>query len=250
MKQRTLTGKAAHNGNSKAAEANAISYLFSLYTPPIDLTSDMLLAATLCPTGPLKQAFPEVPFLSLLGRTPLVVWFSRTKEICYTDSAGGRSCIGNRQTALYNELTVIALLRRRAVFCPGIYATSIETILAGHGYGMPKEPTDMTLRVEGHHFASGLRGKGAKSARVQARLTGTGGAAGALLSRLWPLRLWPAIFPSGSHVRVLITDTPRVQIARIRGGKLALREPWLPGPVPLLRFGVYLPDQRMQMPRR
>ena len=32
--------------------------------PPFDLTADMLFALALCPTPPLRRAFPGVPFIS------------------------------------------------------------------------------------------------------------------------------------------------------------------------------------------
>jgi hypothetical protein len=40
------------------------------YQPPFEVTADLLVVPALCPTAPLRRAFPSVPFLSLLGRTP------------------------------------------------------------------------------------------------------------------------------------------------------------------------------------
>ena len=50
------------------------------YRPPFVLTSDMLFLIALARTRDLQHSFPGVPFLSVLGRTPLVVWFSRITE--------------------------------------------------------------------------------------------------------------------------------------------------------------------------
>ena len=72
--------------------------------------------------------------------------------------------------------------------------------------------------------------------------------AGAALDRLWPRQVWPARFPSGSQVRACIQHTPCAQLALITAGRLALAAPWLPRPVALLPLGLYLPDQRMQLP--
>src|SRR5690348_9041188 len=103
--------------------------IFTRYSPPFDLLSDMLFAGALAPTGPLRAAFPAVPFLTLGGRTPLVLWFARVKEGCYRDPASGAvHCLGGPGATLYYELNVLALLRRRGGFVPGIYATSGLTI--------------------------------------------------------------------------------------------------------------------------
>src|SRR5829696_5279600 len=62
--------------------------VFEQFRPPFDLRADMLLAVALCPTAPLLERFPGVPFLSVLGRTPLIVWFSQITEALYRDTAG------------------------------------------------------------------------------------------------------------------------------------------------------------------
>jgi hypothetical protein len=49
-------------------------------------------------------------------------------------------------------------------------------------------------------------------------------------------------------VRARILATPRVQFARVRGGRLALDAAWLPRPVPVLPLGIYVPGLRMQLP--
>src|SRR5919198_6564105 len=84
------------------------------YRPPYDLTADMLVVPALCPTAPLRQTFPRVPCLAVRGKTPLVLWFSRITEVRYYDASGERCCEGGAETALYNEMNIIALLRQRA----------------------------------------------------------------------------------------------------------------------------------------
>jgi hypothetical protein len=42
------------------------------YVPPFKFTSDILFTLALCATGLLRNAFPGVPFLSVLGKTPHV----------------------------------------------------------------------------------------------------------------------------------------------------------------------------------
>jgi hypothetical protein len=215
------------------------------YTPPYELLSDMLFVLALCPTPPLRQCFPEQPFLSLGGKTPLLMWYSRVREIQYGHE-GERRQLGSEQDVLYNELNVLALLRQRALFVPAIYATSNLTIAIGHAYGMPKQKAAMTLRVERGHLTSTLQ-QGAGKSTVQARLLGPARHLGSLFSGLWPCSVWPTCFPEGSEVRSLIQATPCVQPAWVRG-ELRLATPWLPDPLSLLPLGLYLADQRMQLP--
>ncbi|MFL5693520.1 MAG: hypothetical protein ACJ795_17130 [Ktedonobacteraceae bacterium] len=221
--------------------------IFARYRPPFDLTSDMLFAFALCQTAPLRDAFPEIPFLSLPGKTPLVIWFSRVKKICYHDSRGVRRCIDGKETGVYNELNVVVLLRQRAFFVSGIYATSDLTIRVGHGYGMPKQPTMMNVQGEQKWFCSSMK-DGTQQSFVRARLLGAGKLLGGVASHFWPRRIWPARFPSGSAVRPLLQATPWVQIVYVRRGQLALEATWLPKAVALLPIGFYLPDLRMQLP--
>jgi hypothetical protein len=227
-----------------APEAVAVPETFR---PPFDLLSDMLLVVALCPTSPLARSFPSVPFLSCLGRTPLLAWFSRVKQGWYDDPSGARRCDGGLDVVLYYELTVIALLRQRAVFVPGIYATEERTIrVSRYYYGMPKVPTQMGLRVAGRSFVSWVVDRSCES-RVEAWLLGRGSLVAALLSHLWPREIWPAGFPSGGSVRATIQATPRARLALVRG-RLALNAPWLPAVAPLLPIGLYLPDLRMRLP--
>ncbi|MFL5732031.1 MAG: hypothetical protein ACJ78Q_02425 [Chloroflexia bacterium] len=221
---------------------------FGEYGPPFDLLSDMLFAFALAPAGPLRAAFPGVPFLSLGGRVPLAMWFSRVKEGVYTHpTTQTRARLGGPSEVLYNELNVVAALRRRAGFVPGIYATSTLTIEVGHRYGMPKQPTRMEVRVRAGRFSAALDDRGRRS-YVSAILPGTGRVPGWFISRAWPRWSWPAFFPDGRHVRVRIDATPRVQVAYIDAGRLALKASWLPKPVALLPVGIYLPNQRMRLP--
>src|SRR5437764_10396335 len=158
------------------------------YRPPYDLTADMLVVPALCPTAPLRQTFPCVPFLAVRGKTPLVLWFSRITEVCYCDAAGERRCEGGAETALYNELNIIALLHQRAFFVPGIYATGERTIRIGHRYGMPKQLTSMQVRVHGPHFDASMM-DGACESFALARLLGAGKGPAQMVSRLWPRHL-------------------------------------------------------------
>jgi hypothetical protein len=216
------------------------------YLPPFDLTSDMLFALALCPTAPLRRSFPGVPFVSLRGRTPLLVWFSRVKSVCCYDATGERRCMGGPDVLLYNELNALALLPR-AFFVPGIYATSELTIRIGRREGMPKQPALMSVRVGSNYIRSRMIHRGRRSF-LRARLLGSGKALGKLLSQALPLRVWPARFPSGRHVRAVVRATPRAQIAYLQAGTLALETGWLPHRVRLLPLGLYFPDLRMQLP--
>jgi hypothetical protein len=221
------------------------------YGPPFDLLSDMLFAFALAPAEPLRATFPGVPFLSVGGRAPLAMWFSRVKEGVYTNAATQtRARLGSPSEVLYYELNVVAALWRRGGFVPGIYATSALTIEVGHRYGMPKQPTRMAVLVRDECFSAALDDRGRRT-YVSARLLGTGRVPGWFFSRVWPAWpqwSWPAFFPDGRHVQVQIQGTPRVQLAHLRAGRLALKAPWLPRPVALLPVGIYLPSQRMRLP--
>jgi hypothetical protein len=237
-------------GGDQSGTAGPADDVSAQYAPPFEFTSDMLFLLALGPTTPLRRAFPAVPFLSALGRTPLVIWFSRVKEGCSRDAAGAWRCEGGPTTVLYHELTVIALLRRRTLFVPAIYATSVRSVrIARHYYGMPKYPTSMGLQVVGQRFeAHDLGGPdGARRSFVRARLRGSGTGLARLLSRFGPLRVWPVQFPAGTEVRGAIQATPRLYLAHVHAGQLSLAEAWLPEAIPFLPAGVYVPDLRMRL---
>ena len=217
------------------------------YRPPFDLTADMLFVVALAPTAPLRQVFPGVPFLSAFGKTPLLIWFSRIKEACYGLAEGGRRCEREGEAVPYDELNVVAILREAAFFVPGIYATGAVSVQLGRAYGMPKGPIEMELQADERCFASSAA-DGTRRSFVRARLLGPGRAIGKLLVPMWPRRIWPVRFPSGSAVRGTILSVPRVQLAQVQEGWLALEAAWLPGPVRWLPFGVYMPDLRMRLP--
>ena len=229
----------AHGGTG--AEAG----IFARYGPPFDLTSDMLLALALCSTAPLREAFPSMPFLSLLGRTPLVIWFSRITEGWCRDTAGGRRQVN--EGIPYAELNVLALLRAPALFVPGIYATSELSVGIGHGYGMPKQLIAMDFSVSRARITSSAGGVAGRSS-VRGRLDGSGKALAGLLGPLWPLRTWPVYFPSGSYVRALVQSIRRVQLARIEHGQLSVAATWMPETVSLLPVGLYLSDLQLRLP--
>jgi hypothetical protein len=226
-------------------EQGTESAIFDRYRPPFDLTSDMLLALAFCPTSPLRQAFPETPFLSLLGWTPLVVWFSRITEGWYRDPAG-RPRLADEGIP-YNELNVLALLRAPAVFVPGIYASSELSVRIGHGYGMPKQLVPVDFGLSRARLAASADEHGHRS-HVAAMLLGSGRGPARLLSPFWPLHTWPVCFPSGTGLQAVVRAIRGVQLAYIRRSQLALRVPWLPRPVRLQPVGVYLSDLQFRLP--
>ena len=221
---------------------------FERYVPPFEFTSDMLFTLALCATGTLRHAFPGIPFLSMRGKTPLVVWFSRVKEACSRNATGERRCEGGADAVLYNELTVIALLRRRAFFVPVIYATSVRSVhLARHYYGMPKGPAVMSVHVDGKQVQASMQAS-TRDSFVRARVLGRGTGLATILAPLWPLHVWPVRFPAHTEVRAVIEATPRVFIAHVQEGQLSLDAEWLPEAGQLLPFGLYLPRLRMRLP--
>jgi hypothetical protein len=221
--------------------------ILDVYVPPFDLTAEMLFAGVLCPTHWLKQSFPDVPFLSLWGRTPLALWFSRINQIVYNLPDGGTNVLGAPDATLYNELNIMALLRRPAFFVPGIYATTDLTIRIGRTYGMPKQMTKMTYERQGKRITS-ENWHGGRRSEVQATVWGSGKALGTIARWLLPLRIWEARFPEGQPLRPLLEDIPRLAPARIQRGEIWVNEPWMPQPLPLLPFGFHAPALRMKLP--
>ena len=215
--------------------------------PPFDLTSEMLFVTAFAGTNPLRRTFPGVPFLSLVGRTPLVLWFSSVSEGCYRDGNGTMHCLGGPGEALYSEVTVLAALRKRRLFCPAIYATSELSISIGKRYGMPKEEVAMDLTVNRTRFHSAMERGGCRTF-VQAQRGGPGRLLGTAVSRIWPVWSWPVSFPSGSEIQARVQATPVVERARVSEGTLALPVPWLPEPVSFRRMGMFISQLRMQLP--
>lgn len=220
---------------------------FHVYPPPFDLTSDMLFVAALCPAAPLQQHFPGVPFLTIFGKAVLIMWFSRIETLCYHPTVGVTRCADRNEGVPYNELNVIALLKRRALFVPGLYATSNLTLMVGHRYGMPKRATRMSFETREAAVRSRVM-DGDRTSFVHSTLLTSGRWLGRLLSRLLPIWSWPALFPSNSFIRAFIQEVPQVQFAHVSSGQLALAEPWLPVTATLFPLGIFVPDLRMRLP--
>lgn len=230
---------------SPRAARGAGEDLFEHLVPPFDLESDMLFAFAATSTADLGRHHPDVPFLGVGGATPLVLWFSRVRRLEHGPE-GGRTSLDEASGFGYDELNVVAVLRTRGLFVPGIYATSDLTLRLGHRYGMPKERAPMTFAADAHRVASEVRHGRARS-RIEARLLASGRLFGAAIDRASPWWTWPVHFPDGSFVRALVRRVPRAQLAHVRG-RLALEEPWLPHPVSLLPLGAFVPGHRMRLP--
>ena len=232
---------------SLSESTNAQRSILDEYVPPYDLTAEMLFASAFCPTVWLTRSFPETPFLSLFGKTPLVFWFSRINQIVYNLPDGGTDVLGSPEATLYNELNVMAPLKRTAVFVPGIYATTELTLRIGRAYGMPKQMTEMSYERHGKEiFSENLHG--GRRSFIKATTLGSGRVPAALARLILPLCVWEARFPEGAPVRALIEAVPRLKPARIRQGQVWVDEPWMPQPLKLLPFGFHATALRMQLP--
>jgi hypothetical protein len=231
----------------KVNKMSADTTILKNYRPPYGLTSDFLFVVGLSATGPLRRSFPEVPFLSVFGKTPLVLWFSRITEACYYDSNGQRQCDRDTEQIPYTELTVITLLYKRALFVPRLYASSQLSVQIASIYSMPKILHSVSWRESNGQLFSSLVEKGHHSL-VQARLFKGGKMGATLISPMLPVTTWPAQFPAKSSVRAIIQNVPSVQLALIRKGQLSLPELWLPEPVPFFPIGLYLPQLTMSLP--
>lgn len=205
----------------------------------------MLFVAAWAAAGPLVERFPEQPFLSIAGRVPLALWFSRVRSLSYGEPDEG-SVLDERSGFGYRELNIVALLRRRAIFVPGIYATSGLSQRLGHRYGMPKREVEMWFRVlEGRIESAASFGRG--PTEVSASLLASGRILAKPFDQAAPWWTWPARFPSGESVRARILRFPRAQLARIHG-VLRLDEPWLAEPARLWPLGIFVPGFVMRLP--
>ena len=199
------------------------------YHPPFDLIADLLFVAALARAGDLRGAYPGVPFVSILGRTPLIVWFSRVTRACYHDALGEVQCESG-----YTEVTVMAPLRRRRVFVPVIYASDERSVQIGQfWYHMPKLLAAVDVRIEGGRVRGRL---GDESGDVSARLLGA-----VCRGVRRPRWTWPIHFPGGAWTRALIVATGEMRLARVESGSLPQGR--------LLAYGLYVGAVRMQLPR-
>ena len=230
---------------ARAAEEGDV---FEVFPPPFDLASDMLLAGATCPVAPLRDAFPDVPFVAVGGRAVLGIWFTRVLEARV--GPGGERRLGPEEAPEdfpYGELNVAVLLRGRRVFVPGIYATSELTLRIGHRYGMPKRRVPMEYRADGRGVRSRAQVGGAESC-VRARALTSGRVLGALVARAFPWWSPPVLFPGGSRIEGLLERADHARLLWVQEGRLELDEAWLPRPVPLGRLALHLPTQRMKLP--
>lgn len=236
MATTTLTTTPLYNGNN----------ILSAYTPPFTLLSDMLVGIAFIPTLPLHRTFPNTPFLSITGHTPLAFWVSAVHQIDYHHNTQPDQ-LGGKTINLYDEVTFVLPLRRKAFFVPDIYANDALTVEIGHEYGMPKQLNAITFthgmmqfEVWGKDTMAGTHFRATPITESQ------------LLKRivkwLFPLKVWPVIFPDGRYVRPTLTAARSVTVVRFQERQLAVRAEWLPDPITILSFGFWVPGQEMVMP--
>lgn len=221
---------------------------FAAHPPPFDLTSDMLLAGATAALAPLAREFPDLAVRTIGGRALLGIWFSRITEV--RAGPGVEQRLGPQEAPAdlpYQELNVAIVLQGQRLFVPGIYATSDLTLRLGHRYGMPKEAADMTYDRHRDRVSSRAIVHGIES-RVDARPIPSGRFLGALAARTLPWWTWPVEFPSGSSIEGYIEHAGGAQVMRVRDGRLALAEPWLPEPVRLWPLSLRIPQQIMRLP--
>jgi hypothetical protein len=236
-----------HSHTPPAVPVTEPQAVFEFYAPPFDLTSDFLFAFAFAPTAPLRTTFPDIPFLSIARRTPLVVWFGRVRHILYSNAEGKREHMGGEETILYDEINVAALLKARLLFIPAIFSSSPLAVQIGHAYGMPKSLAPVQVAQTATTFNTMLQSAEHRSYIIAQRLRHS--RVLRLLSRRFlPRPIWKALFPSSARVPPIIQPMRAPQWYRIREGRLDLPLPWLPNPIPFLPFGLYLPHQEMHLP--
>jgi hypothetical protein len=220
--------------------------VFDRFGPPFDLRADMLVTLVGLPTAPLRRAFPDVPFASVLGRTPALVWFSRVTSGCAHDAAGRRFCQGGGPRPLYNELTVLALRRDRALFCPAIWATSKRSVRIGRRYGMPKAGAAMGVAGSAGALVSVLRARGRRS-WAWARALGGGRLTTAMLRAALPRAAWPVWFPHGPPLAAELEGLEHAWLCAATG-RLDLPGGWASGVLQPLPAALAVRGLRFRMP--
>lgn len=217
------------------------------HRPPYDVTADFLFVLALSATAPLRQSFPEVPFLSVFGKTPLVLWFSLTSEACYYDVNHRQQCEQGTDQIPYRELNVVTLLNKKVLFVPRIYASSHLSVVISSLYGMPKTRHDLSWSESEVYISSELI-KAEHRSFVRARPFLYGKIGAKLLSFFLPFTTWPVLFPGQTRIRAIIKKVPAIRPALIKKGQLSLPEPWLPDPVSFFPIGLYVPQLVMHLP--
>ncbi len=239
----------AHFKDDRWQPLTHIKDFFNIYRPPFSMTVDALFCVAWCPVAALKDTFPGVPFFSVLGKAPLVLWFARFQDFDYAVPEGAKRKMSDTPGALpYSELGIGTLLWKRGFFVPCLYASSDFGVQLGLSYGMPKQPT---APIELHITQRTLRANLPQSKQqsfIWARFLGTGYWLAKIVHMLLPLQPWPISFPAGSSIRATISDTDRLHIAHIQAGRLVLDVPWLPQAASFFPLGLYLRGVRLELP--
>jgi hypothetical protein len=222
---------------------------FSIYKPPFAMTFDALVCIVWCPVSHVKATFPTLPFVSVLGHTPLVLWFASFKEFTYTDTRGTAQTMGQRAGALpYQELGIAALLWRRGFFVPTLYASNEFGVQLGLSYGMPKQPPlPIEIQVAAGTFRAHVLA-GIKQSFLWVRLLRASRLLTKVVRAILPLKTWPIAFPSGSRMEPGLTTTDRAHLAHIQAGRLALDASWLPPTTAFFPLGLSLRNAQLELP--
>ena len=222
---------------------------FTVYKPPFSMNFDALFCVAWCPVSHLKANFPGLPFFSLFGRAPLVLWFARFKEFNYTDESGTPQTMRERAGALpYQELGIGTLLWRRGFFVPTLYASSDFGVQLGLSYGMPKQPPiPIEVQRTSHIFRANLQ-PSVQQSFIWARILGASGLMTRIVRALLPLKTWPIAFPSERGLSPGLSAIDSAQLAHIQAGRLTLDVPWLPRTSSFFPFGLSLTNTRLELP--
>jgi hypothetical protein len=155
----------------------------------------------------------------------------------------------DESAGLYNDVTILVLLRKSAVFVPALYATSLQNVQVAHTYyAMPKQLAPIQVSIDKNKFSSALSAAGS-SGSVQARWFGKGKFLAKLAAWFLPWRTLWAWFPTASFVRALIQTMPKIHIAHLAGGRCVFPLLGIPKPLWIFSVGLYAPALRMQLPR-
>ncbi len=221
-------------------------HIFTLYPPPHTLTVDFLGAVAFCSSAPLHALYPGHRFVSLFGKTPLLLWFAEIKTFRFAQGKDEAGVLGDGKTPLYHELSVAAVKRNGTLLGVHLGVDSEFSLQIGLGYGMPKirDTIRSAAKVREKQMTVG---EGEQTSSACALPFGSGQRLGSLFSLLLPRRVCRVQFPSGSQVTPVLETAPCLAPAWVTG-QLRLSPDRLPQPVPLFRLGVFFHDFQMTLP--
>lgn len=218
--------------------------VISRYIPPYDLTADMVFTLGFIPSGNVKDTFPGVKFLSVLGKMPVIITFAHYKKVCFTTEKNDRSCIEKK--TVYNEIFFATFLQRFAVFVPTLLATSDLSIEIAKYYDMPKRKFSMDFTQTNTKIDATASDANKKSSLSVLRLPFTSIIA-KVVSLFLPLKSWQVFFPSSKSTRGYLQSISSAELGIVKQSDVQVNEKWL-GKIMIVPLCLFVSDFVFKLP--